>query len=182
MYAGRYGPWSANRVLFRSRSGRRSPAPELEALSHSSLRCGLQAGRDQRIVRRGARTTRCRALGRKSGRISGGAAIGDQQHLIVAALSRATGGIAVRADDPHGGGRSRGTRWSHRSGLTSFTRGSRRPRITLGTVRTFPARRKGSGEGDHNHGSIQLTAFQTRTGGPSSRVSTRMMPAPVGSK
>jgi hypothetical protein len=87
---------------------------------HCSLGHRLRAGRDQRIARRVTDATRCGTFGRKDGRNPGRAAIGHEQHLIVAAQRRAIRCIAVRADDPHRGGRAGGTGRSRRPATTEL--------------------------------------------------------------
>ena len=66
-----------------------APLPTLVLARPCSLGQRLRAGRDQRIVRRVADATRCGTFGRKDGRDPGRAAIGHEQHLIVAAQRRA---------------------------------------------------------------------------------------------
>jgi hypothetical protein len=126
--------------------------------------CDLYTGHDERIVRRVAITTRCRMLGRKSGCIPGGTAIGNKQHFIVIALSRAVGRVAVRANNPHRGGLSRWARRSRRAGLASWTRRTCRSWITFRAFRILPASCKDGGQGDYNQCSIQLNTFKTRPG------------------
>ena len=55
----------------------------------------LYTGRDERIVRRVAITTRRGTLGRKGGCIPGGAAICHEQEFVIIALSCAVRRIAV---------------------------------------------------------------------------------------
>src|ERR1700730_6284055 len=64
----------------------------------------LRAGGDDRAVGGGAGAAGCGPLGRKGGRDSGGPAIGDEEHFVIAALRRAVGGVAVRAHDVQGAG------------------------------------------------------------------------------
>ena len=109
-----------------------------------SLLIGVSSRRrDQGIVRRIADAGRCGTLAWKDDGRPGRTAIGNEQHLVVTTLSRAIGSIAVRADDPHHRGGSRGTGRSCRSGLAaSCTREARRPRIPVRAFGSFPASRK----------------------------------------
>jgi hypothetical protein len=125
-----------------------------------SLGCGLRAGSDQRIIRRVADTTRCGPLGREGRSVPGATAIGDEQHLIIAALSRAACRVAVRADDPRRRRRSGGTRGAGRPWRSGIAFRSRRPgwsRITL-----FAAY-EANGQHDCDQGSIQGHGFPQRT-------------------
>jgi hypothetical protein len=64
-------------------------------MENDSRGCDLYTGRDERIIRRVAITTRCGTLGRKSGCVPGGAAICHEQDFIIIALSCAVRRIAV---------------------------------------------------------------------------------------
>jgi hypothetical protein len=75
----------------------------------------LRASRDDGTVGGGAGAASCGPLGRKGGRDSGGPAIGDEEHFVIATLRGAVGGVARGAYNMHR------TRGAGRSGLPTWT-------------------------------------------------------------
>ena len=144
-------PWARDVVRKRNElvlAGQPVYAPHSSLLAGRSRRrlLGLRAGGDERIVGGVAGAAGRGPLGREGGRVSHAAAIGDEEHFVIAALRHTAGRIAAGAHDPH---RARRPRRPGRPGVALGARRTGRSRIAL-LAGKFSAAREASRQRNGN--------------------------------